>query len=566
MTSSSLEKVPGTLHEHLEEASSHYNYFETNLTDNEVSKRVDEIITTNPDLLEYSEILHKGAILANDDGKITPDRNIYTAKEIKNIEYESAHSIRSQGFAMFLVAIAGSFSAINFGMDESAVGGAQLQYINKFNIINANVQGTVNAAPYLAAGTLGTVSTVLLDQVLGRRAIIFISALFGIGGSLWQALAQSFGSLLVARLFLGIGMGLNSSVVPIFIGETSPAKSRGSFLMLWQTFVAFGVMLGSVFNRAFVGLDPSISWRLMIGSSFVPPLFVVVSILFAPESPRYLLTKRQAKKALEALLSLRGNELSAARDFIILYTSLNHANEIDRIPIFKQIRFFFVDRRIRFAFLGASFLIVMQQYCGVNILVGYTTTILVGAGVSDTNAIAGSIGIGGGCFLSTFFSSQTIDRVGRRRMLLYTFPVLGGCLFWLGGSLYISDSKSRLGSALTSMYVFVFGFGLGIGPISWIYNAEVYPLHVRAFGSTVGMTINWILDFVLSMSWPQMNKTMTSSGGLFFYGAMNFLAFVLTYFFIPETAKLTLEEVDFVFSSGVRKFSSEKLGRLFGTN
>ena len=101
----------------------------------------------------------------------------------------------------------------------------------------------------------------LLDQVLGRRAIIFISALFGIGGSLWQALAQSFGSLLVDRLFLG--------------------------------------------------LDRSTSWRLMAGSSFVPPLFVVVLILFAPESPRYLLTKRRAKKALEALLSLRGNELSA---------------------------------------------------------------------------------------------------------------------------------------------------------------------------------------------------------------------------------------------------------------
>ena len=146
MSSSSLKQVPGTLHDHLEDASSHYNYFETNLTDNKVSKRVrmDEIISTNPDIHEYSEILRKGAIFA----------------------------------------IVGSFSAINFGMDESAVGGAQLQYIKKFNIIDANVQGTINAAPYLAAGTLGTVSTVLLDQVLGRRAIIFISALFGIRGSL----------------------------------------------------------------------------------------------------------------------------------------------------------------------------------------------------------------------------------------------------------------------------------------------------------------------------------------------------------------------------------------------
>lgn len=540
--------------------------FETGLSDEEVAKNVTELIGYNPSLESYTGLLHKGAILANDGGKVFEHHAaLYTAEEIHALNYELHHSIKSQGRAMFLIAIVASFAAVNFGMDESAVGGAQLQYIKEFNITNSNVQGTVNAAPYLAAGTIGTLSTTILDRFLGRKWIIFISCIFGIAGSLWQAFSHSMGSLLAARLFLGIGMGINSSCAPMFVAETSPAKSRGVFLMLWQTFVAFGVMLGSVFNRAFVDVSGSASWRLMIGSSFVPPIVVAALILFAPESPRYLLANDQPRESLEALIKLRPTELAAARDFFVLYNSLLHAGEINKVPLFQQVKLFFTDKRIRFAFLVSSFVIFMQQYCGVNILVGYTTTILVSSGVDDRTAIAGSIGIGGGCFLATFFSSLCIDRVGRRRMLLYTFPVLAICLFWLGGSLHINNADSRLGSGLTSMYLFVIGFGLGIGPISWTMNAEVYPLHVRALGVTLGMTINWVLDFVLSMSWPKMAASlMHASGGLFFYGAWNLYAFGFTYFFVPETMRLTLEEIDVVFSQGAAHHFVKKTKRLLG--
>ncbi|ODQ63389.1 hypothetical protein NADFUDRAFT_53656 [Nadsonia fulvescens var. elongata DSM 6958] len=538
--------------------------FETGLPEEDVFKHVGKIMHEYPELEIYSDILRKGAILANDNNKIT-EKNAHYFEDFEKIqvEKERLHPIRSQSLAMYLIAITASFAAVNFGMDESAVGGAQLQYAQEFNLTNANLKGTINAAPYLAAGVLGAPIVVYLDKYFGRKVIVFVSCIIGVVGSLWQSFSPNWQCLLIARLFLGLGMGLNSATVPMLIAESSPAASRGAFLMLWQTFVAFGFMLGSVFNRAFVNIEGYTSWRLMIGSSTVPPLIAAIFILLVPESPRWFISVGKHEEALKSLFKLRATKVAGARDFYILYESLRKVNELNKIPISKQVALFFGDRRIRFALVVSSFVIFMQQYCGVNILVGYTTTILVEAGIDDKTAIAGSIGIGGGCFLATFISSQLIDRHGRRIMLLATFPVLGAALFWLGGSLYIESSTSRLGSGLTAMYVFVLAFGLGIGPVSWTINAEAYPLHVRALGVAIGMSWNWILDFVLSMTWPKMADSMTTSGGLFFYGAWNLAAFVFTYFFVPETKQLTLEELDEVFAQGSHKFFKDRAKTLF---
>lgn len=525
-----------------------------------VYEEVNKIIERYPDLEDKRDILISGALVANDPKII--DSEQYSDEDRVHYYKEKKSPLLAQPWQMFFVAIVASFAAVNFGMDESAVGGAQVQYAVEFNLTDPNILGVTNAAPYLAASILGCPLATWLDRYWGRKEVVFLSCIIGVAGSLWQAFSYKWSSLLVARLFLGVGMGLNSSTVPMMIAETSPASSRGTFLMLWQTFIAFGVMFGSVMNRAFVNVPGYTSWRLMIGSSVVAPFITGSLILFIPESPRWLLSASKGRKSFNSLQLLRRSPLLGARDFYILYESLSRENELDRLSYWNQFKLFFTDKRVRFAFWVASFGIFMQQYCGVNILVGYTTTILVNAGISSQTAIAGSIGIGGGCFLATFFSTQIIDRYGRRIMLLATFPILGACLFWLGGSLYISDSSSRLGSGLTSMYVFVIAYGLGIGPVSFTLNAESYPLNVRALGVSLSMSLNWILDFVLSMSWPKMADSMTVSGGLYFYGAWNFVAFVITFFLIPETKQLTLEELDKVFQSGAGKFAQKQLNRL----
>lgn len=536
--------------------------FQNYLPEEDVISEVNQIIE-EAQLQEYAEILTKGALLANNPEII--DTENYSDDDRKTYIKERNHPIKSLSYHMILAALTTSLAAVNFGMDESAVGGAQLQYNVQFGITDVNIQGLVVSAPYLAAAVIGSPLTVFLNDHYGRKWVILLACFIGFSGSLWQAFSNGLAALLVGRLYLGVGMGLNSATVPIYTAECSPASARGAILMLWQTFIALGVCLGSVFNRAFVEIEGSLSWRLMIGSSCVAPLLCGALVFFPPESPRWLISHNRTKESLESLLKLRPSELIGAKDFYILYQSLKFENELIQDNSFvKQFKEIFASARNRFA-VWVSFLgIFGQQYGGVNILVSYTTTILTNAGIDSTTAIAGSIGIGGGCFLATFASSQLIDRFGRRKMLLYTLPMEAICLFWLGGVLNVTNDQARLGAGLTSMYVYVLFYGLGIGPVSFTLVAETPSISVRTAHSALLMAINWILDFCLSMTWPKMNSTMTTSGGLYFYGAWNIVLVVAVYFYVPETMRYTLEELDEIFKEGANSFAKRKFKKLFG--
>lgn len=525
-----------------------------------VLEHVDAIIRTDERFMEYKQLLTRGALLANQPELI--DTVDYTNEERNAVRREKSHPIISQPFPLFLLAISASFAAISFGNDESCVGGAQLYFQKEFNITNANVQGTVLAAPYLAAGVFG-IAFSPLEKWFGRRTLIFVSCFIAFSGSLWQAFSNGLASILVARLYLGISMGISSIYVPVLVSESAPAISRGAFLMLWQTFVAFGVMLGSVFNRAFVGIpDKNLAWRLMIGSSVVAPVITGALIFFPPESPRWLLLQGRTFDSFLSLLSLRSSNISSAKDFYTLYESLKNENELEQTTFVEKVILLISHKRNRFALYVASAAVFGQQYGGVNILVSYTTVIMTGAGIDPVTAIAGSIGIGGGCFLGTFLSSQLVDRFGRRKMLLLTLPMEGLCLYWLGGVLNISDRNLRLGLSLTAQYVYVLFFSWGIGPISWTLVAEVFPLNTRSLGTSYAMSLNWLLDFVLSMTWPKMAESMTVSGGLYFYASWNIVLFFFTYFFIPETKRYSLEELDEVFGVGAKSFFWKKWNNL----
>ncbi|SCU83264.1 LANO_0B08746g1_1 [Lachancea nothofagi CBS 11611] len=523
--------------------------FQEYLPEEHVLSEVDYIAKEN-NLESYRELLNRGALWANNPKIIETDE--YAVSERRAFERSRTHPMLSLSPHMKLAAICTSCAAINFGMDESAIGGAVLQYQTQFNITDANIQGLTVAAPYLAAAIIGAPLTLYLDKYMGRKWIILLSCVIGFAGSLIQGFSNGLGCLLFARLFLGIGMGLNSSTVPIYTAECSPAHSRGAVLMLWQTFIALGVCLGSVFNRAFVGISGSLSWRLMIGSSAVAPFITGILIFFPPESPRWLIVNGRARESLDALIKLRPNDLTGARDFYILHQSLKFEAELKNpLSSWQQFKSLFGNARNRFAIIVSFIGILGQQYGGVNILVSYTTTILTKAGVDPVTAIAGSIGIGGGCFLATFLSTQLIDRYGRRKMLLFTLPVEAICLFWLGGVLNVQNTQSRLGAGLASMYVFVLFYGTGIGPVSFTLVAETSSISVRMAHSATCMFVNWILDFCLSMTWPKMNATMTTSGGLYFYGAFNILIWALAYFCIPETKQFTLEQLDEIFKVGI---------------
>jgi MFS family permease len=201
--------------------------------------------------------------------------------------------------------------------------------------------------------------------------------------------------LLAARFMLGFAVGAKSSTTPVYSAESTPKNIRGALTMMWQMWTAFGICLGFVVSVAFSGVTvfgEDTQWRWMLASTSIPPLVVMVQVYFCPESPRWYMEKGRYNKAFESTCRLRHTKLQAARDMYYAYKLLEveHAQREGR-NLFKE---FFTVRRNYRAAQSAWFVMFMQQFCGVNVIAYYSTSIFRDAGLGETRALLASMGGG----------------------------------------------------------------------------------------------------------------------------------------------------------------------------
>jgi MFS family permease len=189
------------------------------------------------------------------------------------------------------------------------------------------------------------------------------------------------------------------------------------------------------------------------------------------------------------------------------------------------------------------------------------STIFEQAGFSRPNALLVSLGTGATNFLFAIPAIYTIDTFGRRNLLLTTFPLMGICLLWCGMSFFLptdtdgQPSQGRLGSIAAAIFTFMAVYSPGEGPVPFTYSAEAFPLHIRDIGMSFATATCWGFNFLLSLTWPPLVAAFSPQGAFGWYAAWNFFGFVYTYFLLPETKAMTLEELDDVFDMGNRAFS-----------
>jgi len=191
------------------------------------------------------------------------------------------------------------------------------------------------------------------------------------------------------------------------------------------------------------------------------------------------------------------------------------------------------------------------------------TTIFVDAGFSRSKALLVSLGTGATNFIFAIPAIYTIDTFGRRNLLLTTFPLMGLCLLWCGMSFLIPRGPieeppppGRTGSIAAAIFVFMAVYSPGEGPVPFTYSAEAFPLHIRDIGMSFATATCWGFNFILSLTWPPLVEAFSPEGAFAWYAVWNFFGFVYTYFLLPETKALTLEELDDVFNIGNRTFAS----------
>ncbi|OJJ50259.1 hypothetical protein ASPZODRAFT_139573 [Penicilliopsis zonata CBS 506.65] len=512
-------------------------------------------------LTEILPLLRKGALVARDPANFEAVEGL-DQEEIQAIHNEKLHRWR-QPWRLYFTIILCSIGAAVQGWDQTGSNGANLSFPQALGIPDSTgdahaarnewLIGTINSGPYLGSAVIGCWLSDPLNNWLGRRPVIFIAGLFCVITPIGSAFAQTWPQLFIIRILLGIGMGLKASTVPIFCAENCPAAIRGGLVMSWQMWTAFGLFLGYSANLA-VEFCGSITWRLQLGSAFIPAVPLVLGVFFCPESPRWYIKKGRLAEAYKSLVQLRNNDLQAARDLYYIYAQIKIEREIVGNSNYVQ-RFIelFTIPRVRRATLASGVVMLAQQMCGINIMAFYSSTIFSDAGASARNALLASWGWGLINFLFAFPAIWTIDTYGRRTLLLLTFPQMAWSLLVAGACFYIPENETaHLGLIAFFVYVFTAFYSPGEGPVPFTYSAEVFPLSHREVGMSwaVATCLGWAA--VLTITFPRMLAVMTPMGAFGFYAGLNVTAFVMIYLWVPETKQRTLEELDYVFAVPTR--------------
>ncbi|KAH7169942.1 hexose transporter [Dactylonectria macrodidyma] len=497
---------------------------------------------------------------------------------LKNeIEHRWKHP-KALYFAIFM----NSISAAIQGWDQTGSNGANLSYPQVFNIASSGEQceamgtcsrnswiiGAINSAPYMAICVIACWLSDPINDWVGRRGTIFIGGIFSLVGPIGQALSQTWPQILICRILLGIGMGLKEVTVPIFSAENSPANIRGALVMSWQVFVAFGIMLGCTANLIVVDVG-DIAWRLQFGSAFIPAVPLLIGIFFTPESPRWLLKKGRCADAYKSLLRLRGSPFIAARDTFYIHAQLEMEKAMIEAGGFAQGNFFtrcvelFTIPRIRRATQASGIIMAAQQFCGINIMAFYSSTIFEQAGASNKVALLASWGFGMAMFVFAFPALYTIDVWGRRALLLATFPNMCWTLVAAGMSFYVdSDSPAHIGLIALFIYLYVAFYSPGEGPIAFVYSSEVFPLSHREVGMSWAVATNNFWAVIVGLTFPPMLQALKAQGSFGLFSGMNIVCLIAIFLWLPETKQRSLEELDDVFSVSTRRHMSYQMNEV----
>jgi MFS family permease len=293
---------------------------------------------------------------------------------------------------------------------------------------NTWLVGLVNSAPYICCATIGCWLTGPMNDRLGRKGTVWVTCAISAAACLWQAVTNTWWHMLIARFALGFGIGPKSATVPMYASECAPPAIRGGLGTQWQMWTAFGIMLGLVADVALYRVPDmsgivGLNWRLMMGSAALPAFLVIFLINKCPESPRWYLTKLNSdnrprvSEAYQSMCRLRYINIQAARD-VYQMSQLIEADKIlqQELSGRKHTGWSAIihEPRTRRAMLASQVVMILQQFCGINVIAYYSSTIFTSSGFTEYNALLASLGFGCVNFLFAIPATLTIDTFGRR--------------------------------------------------------------------------------------------------------------------------------------------------------
>ncbi|KAL1195937.1 putative polyol transporter 3 [Cardamine amara subsp. amara] len=450
-------------------------------------------------------------------------------------------------------AIVASIISIIFGYDTGVMSGAQLFIREDLKINDTQIEvllGILNLCALVGSLTAGKTS-----DVIGRRYTIALCAVIFLVGSVLMGYGPNYTVLILGRCIAGVGVGFALMIAPVYSAEIASASHRGFLTSLPELCISLGILLGYVSNYCFGKLALKLGWRLMLGIAALPSLILAFGITKMPESPRWLVMQGRLEEAKKIMVLVSNTEEEAEERFRDILTAAeidekkNHGTSVWRELLIKP------RPAVRLILIAAMGIHFFEHATGIEAVVLYSPRIFKKAGVvSKDKLLLATVGVGLTKTIFIILATFLLDKVGRRKLLLTSTGGMVLALTSLAVSLTMVQRFGRLVWALSlsivSTYAFVAFFSIGLGPITWVYSSEIFPLRLRAQGASIGVAVNRIMNATVSMSFLSMTEAITTGGAFFVFAGIAVVAWWFFFFMLPETKGLPLEEIEKLFGGG----------------
>ncbi|KAI8625159.1 general substrate transporter [Xylariaceae sp. FL1651] len=462
----------------------------------------------------------------------------------------------------YLICAFSALGGIFFGYDSGYINGVMGMpyFIKQIEGPDAtSLTGTTKAliTSLLSLGTFfGALMAGDLADLVGRRTTILGSCVIFLVGAILQVASHGLPLLLAGRIVAGLGIGGVSAIIILYASEIAPRKVRGAIVAGYQFCVTVGLLLASVIDYTTQSRNDSGSYRIPIAVQMVWALILGIGLYFLPESPRFYVRVGNLGRAAASLSRLRGQEVTT--EYIkneLAEIVINYEHERSAMPKGGYFSSWLVcfhgslsnsSSNLRRTILGTS-LQMMQQWTGVNFVFYFGTTLVCAdlGTIRDPfliSLITTLVNV-----LSTPISFWAIERIGRRPLLLWGAVGMVICQFIVAILGTVTHSVAATTTMIAFICLYIFFFASTWGPCVWVLVGEIFSLPMRARGVALSTASNWLWNFIIGLITPYIvDKDKGNLGAKVFYlwGSLCATAFIYTYFLVPETKGLTLEQVD----------------------
>ena len=449
----------------------------------------------------------------------------------------------TKGFLYFICAVS-AMGGLLFGYDWVVIGGAKPFYELYFGISESPVLQGVAMSTALVGCLIGAMVAGAAADRFGRKPLLTVAAILFTVSAIGTGLFNDFTFFNIARFIGGVGIGVASALSPMYIAEVSPTEIRGRMVSLNQMTIVLGILAAQVVNML-LARDTSVAaeqawnlewgWRWMFWAETVPAAIFLVMSFAIPESPVYLRMKDENEEMALDELVINTN------DYVITTSDEKFALVFSRAGMMRKLSMILSQVSLRKVLLLGLVIAVFQQWCGTNVIFNYAQEIFVGAGFDVDDMFINIVITGIANVIFTIVALYTIERWGRRTLILIGAGGLG-LIYLTLGTCYFFEVK---GFAMVCLVVAAIStYAMTLAPVTWTLLAEIFPNRIRGIAMATCTFALWAGCCTLTFSFPSMNAALGSSGSFWVYSIICFCAFIFLWRRCPETKGKSLEELE----------------------